>query len=295
MQNVVLVCRHNQTVNRQPHLLGDVACKDVAKVACWHGKADLAVRCADGHSRRKVVHHLCQNPRPVYRIDPRQTHAIAEFKVVEHVLEAGLAIVEITVHRQRVHVGFSWCGHLTALHFGNAAMRVQDEHVDIVEAAECFDRRGTSVAGRRAHNRDPFAATAQCGLKQLTDQLHGKIFERQSRAVEQFEQEMPLIQLYQRRAGGVAEPCVGARDDLFEFRVREHVANKGAHDCERDVLVRLASHACDLVCTERRDRFRHIQPAITSETGQHCVFECQRGGLAAGGDVFHVKYLCFVW
>ena len=43
MQNIVLVCGHNQTINRKPHAFGNIAREDVPKVACWHGKADLAM------------------------------------------------------------------------------------------------------------------------------------------------------------------------------------------------------------------------------------------------------------
>ena len=66
-------------------------------------------------------------------------------------------------------------------------MWVEDEDVDVIQAFEGFDRGGAGVARGRANDGDAFAFAAQCGLEHLADQLHGEVFERQCRAVEEFQ------------------------------------------------------------------------------------------------------------
>ena len=287
VQNVVLVGRHHQPVDGQAHAFGNVACKDVTKVAGGHGKADLAVRRADGHGGREVIDHLRQHAAPVDAVDARQFHRIAEFEIVEHILQPCLTVVKVAIDSQRVHVAFAGCRHLAALHFGNAAMRVQDEDIDIVQPAKRLDRGRACVAAGGAHDGHPFTAPCQGGLEQLADQLHGKVLECQRRAVEQFQQEMPLIQLHQWRAGGVAEPGIGAVDTAAEFGVAERFAHEWAHHAKGDLFIALAFHCGNVVMRQRRDLGRHIQAAVTGQTCQHGVFECQLGRFATGRDIFH--------
>ena len=64
----------------------------------------------------KVIDHLRQNAGPVDRVDPGQFHPIAEFKVIEHIFEHGLAGVECALHCDGVDIGIGRRGHLTALH-----------------------------------------------------------------------------------------------------------------------------------------------------------------------------------
>ena len=115
MQNIVLIGGHDQAVNRQPHTLGNIACKNITKVACWHCKADLALRGAQTGCRREIIHNLRQYPRPVNRIYAGQTHLISEGKVVEHLFKPRLAGIKIAIHRQSVDIAFAWRCHLPAL------------------------------------------------------------------------------------------------------------------------------------------------------------------------------------
>ena len=39
VQNVVAVGRDDQTVNRQTHPLGNIARKNITKIACWHSES----------------------------------------------------------------------------------------------------------------------------------------------------------------------------------------------------------------------------------------------------------------
>ena len=207
--------------------------------------------------------------------------------VVEHVFQARLTVVEITVQRQRVHVAFRWCGHLSALHFGHATVGEEDEDIDVIQPAEGFDRGRSGIARGRTDDGHPFPLARQNGLEHVADQLHGKVFERQRRTVEQFKQEVPLFKLHQRRAHLVVEARIGLGDQRLEFIVAECVADKGFHHTKGDILVGHRGHLAQLIGAKRRDRFGHIQAAVTGEAGQQRLFERQNGGGTTGGDITH--------
>ena len=220
MQNVVLVGGNHQPPDRQAHFARDVACEDVAEIAGGHGEIDLPVRRAKADGGGEVIDHLCQHPAPVDRVHPRQPDLIAKCVVVEHVLQPCLRIVEIAVNRQRVHVGLNRRGHLAALHIRNAAMREENEHIDIIKPAKRLDRRRSGIARGGADNGDAAALLGQFDLKKLPDHLHGEILERQRRAVEKFQQVMAGGKLHQGRAGGVAKARVGAGKRALQARHR---------------------------------------------------------------------------
>ena len=124
-------------------------------------------------------------------------------------------------------------------------------------------------------------------MKQLADELHGEILERQCRAVEKLQQEMIGADLHQRRAGGVAETAVGARDDALQFGIRETLANEGPHDAKCDIFIGQPGEGGDIGCAHRRDGFGQIQPAVAGEPGQHGLFKAQYRGLPASGMIAH--------
>jgi hypothetical protein len=86
-------------------------------------------------------------------------------------------------------------------------MREQDEHIHIRQPAKRLDRGRACVARCGAHNRDPLARACKCGLKQLADQLHGEIFERQRGAVKQLQQEVIGPKLLEGARAGCSNPA----------------------------------------------------------------------------------------
>ena len=105
--------------------------------------------------------------------------------------------------------------------------------------------------------------------------------------MKQLQQEMVRLQLLQRRARGMAETRVGARDQLGERVVGEGLADEGPHDAEGDLLVRQPRQRRDVARAHARHLGRHVEPAVARKARQHRLFECQFGGLAPGGDVAH--------
>ncbi len=115
------------------------------------------MRRAQTDRRAEIIDHLRQNPRPVDAVHARQPHPVAEGEIVEHILHAGLTIVKIAIHRQRMHIRLDRRRHLAALHLGHPAMRIKDEHIHIAQAAKRLDRRRSGIAAGGANNRDPLA------------------------------------------------------------------------------------------------------------------------------------------
>ena len=109
--------------------------------------------------------------------------------MIEQAFDQILAVVEIALQRQRMHVGGLRCGHLPLLHRRHTAFREQNENIGPVASGECIDRGPAGVAGRGADNRRPLAALGQYMVHQPCDELHRHILEGQRRAVEQLQDE----------------------------------------------------------------------------------------------------------
>ena len=202
--------------------------------------------------------------------------------MVEHVFEPRLAVVKRAVERQRVHVAFHRCGHLAALDLGHAAMRVEDKDIDRVQPAKGLNRGRAGVTRGCAHDGHTVATARERFLKHLANQLHREVFERQRRTMKQLKQEMPRSQLHQWRAGIVAKTCIGLCDEISEYLVGKRITNKRAHDAVCNFFVGQPMHRPDLSVAQRRDRFRHIKPAVPGQARQHRIFKSKRRGFATG-------------
>ena len=96
-------------------------------------------------------------------------------------------------------------------------MRVQDHDVDVFAVSEGLDGGGPGIARGRANDGYPSTLTSKLEVEQPTKQLHGDIFERQRRAVEQLDD---IDAVRERHRGDdlfVGKPDVGLRDDRVEF------------------------------------------------------------------------------
>ena len=70
--------------------------------------------------------------------------------VAEHVLRAGLAVVEVAAHAPHLHVLAALGGHLLELDVAHAAVGVHDADGHALGVAEALERRLAGVA-RRGH------------------------------------------------------------------------------------------------------------------------------------------------
>ena len=122
--------------------------------------------------------------------------------MVEHRLHHRLAIVEGALDRERMDVRRVDRRHLPPLHVGDAAVRIEDEDVDLIEPLEGLDGGAAGVAGGRADDRRARAARLRTWSISRAEQLHGHVLEGERRAVEELEHEEVVVELHERAVAG---------------------------------------------------------------------------------------------
>ena len=83
-KDIVAVGADNQLVHRQTAGLGRIRSKYIAEITSWHREGNGPIRRADGNGGVKVIDDLGRDPRPVDRIDRRQTRGFPELCVSKH-------------------------------------------------------------------------------------------------------------------------------------------------------------------------------------------------------------------
>ena len=202
--------------------------------------------------------------------------------VVEQALQDRLAIVERAFERDRVDVVRVNASHLPPLHVRDALVRIHDEHVDLFEPAEGFDRRRARIARRRAHDGGALAALLERMVHHAREQLHRHVLEGERGAVEEFEHEEIVADLRQRRHRRMAERRVGLLQHVAEGGRLDLVAHEGADDALGDPPIGLAGEPGDLVRGNLRKALWHIEAAVARQPRQHGVGEREDRGFAAG-------------
>ena len=95
------------------------------------------MRRAERDGAREIIDRLRDDARPVDRIDPGEPDALAEAACRETAVSESLcASSKEPCKRDGVDIVVSDRRHLLALHVGDAAMRIEDEDVDAVQARE---------------------------------------------------------------------------------------------------------------------------------------------------------------
>jgi hypothetical protein len=141
MQHIIAIGSDNQALNGQAHLACQIAGENVAKISRGHGERHGASRGAERQCGIKIVDNLGHDARPVYRVDCHQSAAIRqETLVAETGFYHGLAVVEITLHRQIVDVVALHSGHLPTLYIRHPVVGMQDENIDVLAVFTTLDR-----------------------------------------------------------------------------------------------------------------------------------------------------------
>jgi hypothetical protein len=124
-------------------------------------------------------------------------------------------------------------------------MREEDEDIDRVEPAKRLDRGRAGVAevAPTMVTRSPRRASAASNswpISCMAKSLNASVGPWNSSSRKWFGQ------LLQRRARGMAEARIGARDEVGELGIGEGVADEGPHHAERDLLVGQARQRGDV-------------------------------------------------
>ena len=286
-ENVVLVGGDDQPLDRQPHALGVPAGEHVAEIAGRRGERDAASRRAERDGGGEVIDDLREDARPVDRVDAAQRQPVAKRQIAEQAFDDVLAIVEGAVDGDGVDARPVDRRHLPPLHVRHAALRIEDEDVDALGAAERLDRRRAGVARGRAEDGRAPAALAERPVHRAAEELHGEILERQRRPVEQFEQKQIVVELAQRRPRRVAEAAIGLLRHRPQFRLAPRPGDERRHYASGGLRVGLAGQSGDFGGGESRNDVRRVEAAVTGEARQHGVEKGLARRLTAGRHIIH--------
>ena len=115
-------------------------------------------------------------------------------------------------------------------------------------------------------------------LEQQPEELQRDILEGQRRAVEQLEQQVAMVELDERRDGGVGEAAIGGLAAAPAARRRSSAPpTKGSITRDRGLDIGEPGERRDLGLAELRPGLGHVQPAVGGEPGQRHGFEIERG------------------
>jgi hypothetical protein len=245
---------------------------------------------AERQAGRDVIDDLRRDPREIDRVDRRQIEVTPQPRIGEQRFDDVLAVVERALDRQRMRVRRVDGRHLTALHLGDAAVRIQHENVERGAVAARRQRRRAGVARGRADDRHMLGAARQDRVEHQPDELQREVLEGQGRAVEQLEQPQPLVELHQRRHRRVPEDAIGARRRLTQLGGGEAVAGEQPDDAGRQLGIGQPGPAAQRLRVERRQPLGHEQPAVAGEPGEQHLVEpagCRSRPRISGAQVMH--------
>ncbi len=270
--------------DRCTHLARDPARQHVAEVAGGHAEGRRAGERLRG---RDVVDDLRHHPRPVDRVDGRQAQFVAEGRVAEHRLDEILAVVEVAVDRDRVHVRAVDRGHLAALHLarparpgrGSRCRRGRSPTTPSIAAEPVSPLVAPTIVTRCPRwsstwsNRRPTSWSAMS--------LNASVGPWNSSS-----SQWCVVDLHERCHRRVAEAVVGVVTDRSQASDRRGRRRRtGASPTRR---CRRTSPA-PLEIRQARPLGRHVQAAVVGEAGEQHVGEPEVGRVAAGRDVPHVR------
>ena len=209
VQHIVFIGGDHQAVNRQAHHAGHMAGTDIAEIARGHGKTDffrilrgrLEIAC-------EVVHHLRQQTRPIDRIHRANAVLALKSQVIRHGFDNVLAVVKHAFNGQVVDIFVLQAEHLGLLEWAHPAVGRGHEHPHAFFSTHRVFGGTAGVTRRGTQDVQRLAPAGQLVLKQVAQQLHGHVFERQRGAVGEGLQVqrrgrtgLPLSQLFERHDG----------------------------------------------------------------------------------------------
>ena len=133
----------------------------------------------------KIVNNLSQQTRPVDAVDRTDFVFFLEIQVVRHRFDHVLAVVKHALNGDVVDILVHQTEHLRLLEGAHATLWAGHEDAHAALSAHGVLGRAASVATGCAKNVQRFATARQLVFKQIAEQLHRHVLERQRWAVGQ--------------------------------------------------------------------------------------------------------------
>ena len=124
-------------------------------------------------------------------------------------------------------------------------------------------------------------------IEQPAKHLQRHVFERQRRAMKQFERERIHAELRQRCHGRMAECAVSLAHHAGEVGLADRIADKARDDVDGDLGIGAAGESGDFRRFQPWPGLRHVKAAVAGQTREHDFRKAERRGLAPGRDVLH--------
>ena len=207
--------------------------------------------------------------------------------MIEHALHERLTVVECAFDRQRVDVVVLRRRHHAPLDVGNAPSGKQHEEIHARAAAKRLDGSTTGVARGRNHDRRALPATCEHLVHEPTKELHGQIFERERRPMEQFENEVAHAELSQWRNCRMPEMAIGLARHASKVVLRNGITDERANDLDRDFRVWPAAETRNRVGVELRQGRGNVKATVARKPRQRRLDKAERRGLTPGGHIAH--------
>lgn len=185
-----------------------------------------------------------------------------------------------------MNVGIKHRGHLSLLDGANLALRVHNEHADVLLASQTVNSRRTSVTTGRADNSQVFPFLARLilalvpaneeVLEQVTQELKSNILESESRAVEQLQQVEVLFLVEGCDGNNVVgtECSIALSDDLLQIGFGDLIARDvEGEDLEGEILEGEVPPFGLPVGWEGGNFFGNEEATVSGETLQDDIFE----------------------
>ena len=129
--------------------------------------------------------------------------------MIKHGLHQILAIIKCSVDSHSAHVRRIHSCHLSALHFTNATLWVQDDDVDVCAILHAVNSCTAGVATCCSNNRHLLLTLSQDVIKQAAEQLQCDIFESKCWPMEKLHEVMARFKINYRHYIRMTKRCVG--------------------------------------------------------------------------------------
>ena len=294
-QHVVLVGSADQLAHRQTHLLCVITGEDIAEVAGGHAEVHLVTEgdlaCLEQLGvGGKIVDDLRHKTAPVDGVCAGKTD-VALFQlgsdglIAEHLLYAGLGIVEVAAHSVHSNVSALLRCHLQTLDLAGAASGVEYGNLHTGDIMVAVQRSLTGVAAGGHKDQGLFSATQILfGLhQQLGHQLQGVILKGAGRAVPQLEGIGVPFHRGKIACLAAKSSPVGAAGGLGQeggVVIGQVLPHNGC--CQRGVVQPAQSFYIHL-----RKTFRHKQTALIGQPLCNCLRRSYFAVLISGTEKLH--------
>ena len=265
----------DEALARHAHLVGEQAGGEVAVVAGGHAKEDVFAQQVHGAG---VIGGLRDPARDVDGVGAGERAGGLELGVEEGLLDHGLAIVEGAVDFQGLHVAADR-RELLFLDLADAALGIQQDHVDAVDVVEALGHGAARVAAGGDEDGDLLVAEVGDGPGQ---EAGAHVLEGECGAVEEFEGVAPFVGFDE----GERE-VHGLRADAFEVGALHGAFGVGPDDLGGEFVGLRVLIAHPGLHGERGDVVREVEAVVGGQSAEDGFVEGRRLVLVVGAVELH--------